>query len=260
MEILRLARKALKLTLRELARTTEIPRQTLSDLESGLYLPTPQAAERLRMALRLPALPDSSQILTGQCVRRLAKGRPAAWRGTNQHCWRVLESQFAYQLRRSKVPKDLLEWMKLMLEGDSATECLCCCCLGGAGAKPVFANPNSCGYRRHPVLDRDCLPLGDHLLPGLSWQLDGKDCLFFPQANVLTLKGVFRLDLLALYDDEWFNVEIDGPKHRAEEDAYRREAIDTTEIRIGYREVRALRAVAILSEEFRARSRSRLVV
>lgn len=251
MEILKKKRNQLKLGLAEVARRAELPKATLSDLEAGRYLPTEDVAAKLAEILQLPVLPNRSQLLTNCQMRALGPQIVLDLKSPCQRPWLILETRHPRRLQRSKVPPNLLAWMKMVLLSDSVTECITYCDVGGVGAREAFANPHRCGFLDLPCLDTEGRALGDRPLPALSWEVDGKPCLLWPQVSVMTALGPFRLDYLVLYQGQWLNVEVDGPSHSAEDDAYRQKAIGLTVARIDHRRVWDGGFVDFLRDELR---------
>ena len=163
-----------------------------------------------------------------------------------------MERRFQHQLRRLAVPEAVLAWMKECLSSDSPYECLGLCSLAGDGATGIFKNPHSCGYRRQAILDRDGLALGERLLPGLRWSLEGEDCLIWPQVTTLTPFGTFRLDLLVAVRGLWMTGEVDGRSHDPERDNFRDQVLGIKPLRFTNDDVKNLRFVELLKSKMRA--------
>lgn len=236
-----------KLTLTELANRVGVPKQTLSDIESGLYLPSPELARKLEKELKITGLPDTSHTMTEREMRSIFKPRPFRFKPVDQRCWGVLETRLQFQMRKLKLKQELLEWLKRHVPADSLTECLSYCCLLQAGATCIFANPHRLGFRRQPVLNSDGLALADELLPAFRWKINDHPCILWPQVKVLTATGQFRLDYLVLYRGQWYNLEIDGPLHNAADDEYRRRSLGLPDVRISHKTVTALQFTTFLS-------------
>lgn len=255
MHIIKQRRKQLNdLTLAELSSRTGVPKQTLSDIESGLYLPSPEVARKIEQALQIQGLPDSSQILSEREIKSHYRARPFPVKPVDQRCWGVLEARLQVQLRKLKLQQNLIEWLKRVVPADSLAECLAHCSLLHAGAERVFVNPHRLGFRHRPILNSEGLALAEELLPAFRLKIKGKPCLLWPQVTLLTGVGQFRLDYLAFYRGQWFNVEIDGPGHNREDDEYRRGVLGLPEIRISHQTVMALHFPAALSRELEQRT------
>ncbi len=249
MHIIKQRRKELNnLTLTDLASRIGVPKQTLSDIEAGLYLPSPEVARKLEKELKITGLPDTSQLLSDRESRAFHRPRPFRLKPVDQRCWSVIETRLQFQLRKLKLQQELLDWLKRHVSADSVTECLSYCCLLKAGATRVFANPHRLGFQRQSVLNSDGLALSDELLVAFRWKVDDHPCLLWPQVKVLTGTGQFRLDYLILYRGQWYNLEIDGPVHNAADDEYRRRALGMPDIRISHRTVTALQFTTCLSK------------
>ena len=255
MEILKKRRDELKLGFAEVAERANLPKATLSDLEAGFYLPSEEVASKLAAVLQLPVLPNRSQLLTGRQMKALGPQVKLNLKSPCQRPWLVLETRYARRLRQSKVSPHLLAWMKTVVTADSAGECITYCDLGGAGARETFANPHRCGFLDLPCLDQDGRALGHRLLPALRWEVDGQPCVLWPQPWVMTAVGAFRLDYLVLYQGRWLNLEVDGPYHSAENDAYRQKATGLNTARICSRRVWAGEFVDFLLDELRKLAR-----
>lgn len=242
MEIIRRRRQELELTALGVAEQIGIPKTTLLNIERGRCLPEPEVAQKLRQILSLPGLPDSSQVLRPTFTLRHPFARPRP----NQIYWQRAENVFAYKLRRLKVPLATSDWMKENLDSESPVECLALWSLAAVGAVGQFSNPHAWGYRDQCILDRDGKPLGERCLPGLQWKVEGKTLLIWPQVNLLTPKGTFRVDLLVMVDGIWYLVEIDGKTHVLQYDNYREECLARQPIRIKNEDVCKLRFVPLL--------------
>jgi DNA-binding XRE family transcriptional regulator len=209
MHIIKQRRKELNdRSLAELSSRTGVPKQTLSDIESGLYLSSPEVAHKMQQALQIQGLPDSSQILSEREIRSL---HPA----------------------------------------DSLAECLAHCSLLHAGTERVFI---SLGLRRRPILNPEGLALADGLLSAYLWNIQGRPCLLWPQVTLLSGVEQFRLDYLAFYRGQWFNIEIDGPGHNWEDHEYRRCALGLPEIRISHKSVTVLQFPTAPASELEQRT------
>ena len=244
MENIKRRRQELGLTIVQLAQQTGIPKSTLWNMEHGRCLPEPGSAQMLRKILALPGLPDSSQVLHARQSLRQPFDRPRV----NQVYWQRMESAFAYHLRQLRPPQQVLEWMKECLASDSPVECVALCTLAADGAVGQFSNPHARGFRQLSLLDRDGLALGDRYLPGLQWKVEGRTVLIWPQVNVLTPKGTFRLDLLLEVEDDWQIVEINGKNHTLEYDNYRDECLGRKPLRISNDDVCKLRFAQLLRQ------------
>jgi len=251
MKIIELRRLDLNLSLAELSARTGIPKTVLWELERGCYLADPGHAVKLRETLGLPGLPDNSQLLSHRQRSRICPTRPVDWPRPSQTSWQSMERRFHYQLRRLAVPEAVLAWMKECLTSDSPYECLGLCGLAGDGATGMFENPHACGYRRQAILDRDGLALGERLLPGLRWRVDGEECLLWPQVTTLTSLGTFRLDLLMAMQGHWMSSELDGGTHLPERDDFRDQVLGIKPFRFKNEDVKNLRFVEMLKKQLR---------
>ena len=227
----------------QVSEQTGIPKSTLWNIEHGRCLPEPAGAVLLRKVLVLPGIPDSSQVLHAKLVRQ-PFDRPRV----NQVYWQRMEQAFAYHLRQLRPPRQILDWMKECLASDSPVECVALCSLAADGAVGQFSNPHARGFRQLCLLDRDGLALGDRCLPGLQWKVAGQPVLLWPQVNVLTPKGTFRLDMLVEIEDHWEIVEINGKNHTAEYDNYRDECLARKPVRISNDDVCKLRFAQLLRQ------------
>lgn len=245
MENIKRRRLDLKFTIAQLTQRTGIPKSTLWNIEQGRCLPDPVAAKALRQVLVLPGIPDSSQVLQPKFALRRPFDRPRV----NQVYWQRMESAYGYQLRQLKPPPLIVEWMKECLASDSPVECVALCTLAADGAVGQFSSPHDWGFRQLCILDRDGLALGGRFLPGLQWNVEGKRVLIWPQVNVLTPKGTFRLDMLVLLDDLWLVVEIDGKTHTLEYNNYRDECLALTTLRLSNEDVCKLRFARLLRQQ-----------
>lgn len=205
-------------TLQQASDLAGIPKTTLWGIEHGQTLPEPDAASRLSELLGLPGLPDTSQILN---PRTLPRPRPFDWPRPDQAVWERMEKVFAHQLSTLNLPDHKLQWMKECLNNDSPVECLTLCCLVADGALPQWSSPHQLGYRDNCIIDKEGGALGERLLAGLSWAVDGRQVLLWPQVRMLTPQGYWRPDLLLGVAGCWPGAEIDGKEHIQARDLYR---------------------------------------
>lgn len=245
MQIFKRRRQEKRFTQRQLADLSGVPRSTLWRIEQGIWLPDPAVATKIRELLNLPGLPDSSQILGRKATQNSA---PFDFPRPNQSNWERTEKVFNYQLRQLRVPRSMLNWMKECLASDSPRECLALCSLAADGAIGQFSNPHTLGYRQASIIDEEGLALGERMLPGLQWKVDGVPVLMWPQVRSLTAYGVFRSDLLIAVEGQWPTAEIDAKSPVPEYEQYRSIALGSEPLRYTNDDVRKLRFVGMLRE------------
>ena len=248
MQIFKRRRQEKQIPIRQLADLSGASRSTLWRIEQGICLPDPLSAAKLRELLALPGLPDSSQILGSRAVQSSASfdfPRP------NQSNWERMEKSFSHQIRQLRVPQTILDWMKECLSSDSPRECLALCGLAADGATPQLSNPHMLGYRRCCITDREGLALGERMLPGLQWNIDGVPVLMWPQVSFLTAYGTYRSDLLMAVQGQWPTAEIDAKPPDPEYERYRSLALGNEPFRYTNEDVRKLQFVGMLREALR---------
>lgn len=256
MKMFKAARGKKKLSLEVVSQAAGLSKSSLWEIEQGTWLPEPEQAAKLRVTLERPGLPDSSQVITQRQIRQMCRPRPFELPANNPIPWQRMEHVFSRQLLGLRVPKTTLEWMKECLASDSPVECLLHCALADDGAREIFASPHALGYRDQCILDSAGRALGERYLPGLLWKIDDVPCLLWPQVNVLTPKGSFRLDLLVMICQKWENIELNGGTHRPEHDRYRASVLGTP-IVIDNEAVRNLTFLEPLKAELRKRIKKR---
>ena len=246
MNIIKIRRRELGLSLEQAARLSGITKSQLWNLENGICLMSSKATQNLREVLSLPGIPDCSHLLTGSVVRNLGL-RPLERNRTSQILWERMEAVYGWQLRRLSPPRQVLDWMQEWMLNDSPVECLTLVCLASDGATGVFANPHECGYRAQCILDQDGLALGERLLPALRWPVGGKVALVWPQITVLTAQGTFRLDLLIGLEGRWRVVEIYGKTRYYEHENFRGRVLGRLPLVLQNAEVVQLKVVSLLT-------------
>lgn len=211
-------RKDLNLSQLQLATPYKVGRQCVSDIEGGLYLPSPELAAVLQTKLITEGLSDSSQILTPRVIRRLVTLRPFDLPAVNKEPWERMHKSYPKQVRALKVNSQISRWIERNLESECGTEGIGWFSLAAQGARGFWASPPQLGYRHSSLLDSQGKALGERLLPGLRWVGTDFEALIWPQPRLLGPNGTFRPDALMLARVEsrafWRGLEIDGASHR----------------------------------------------
>lgn len=253
-------RKKLKLSQAQVALPCKVGRQCISDIESGLYLPSPELAAALQLELKTEGLSNSSQILTQRDLRRFTTPRPFELPPVDKEPWQRMHKSYAKIVRTLQVPRQTSLWIERNLPSESGTEGIGLFSVAAKGARPIWASPPQLGYRGSSLLDAQGNALGERLLPGLRWQEEGFDVILWPQPRLLGAHGTFRPDGLILArvatGAYWRGMEVEGPFHRVGErttwDRERERLLGLELIRIPSAEVLMLRMPALLAAAIRA--------
>ena len=224
---LRSARKAAKLTLKQLQKRSGVEAWRLSRLERGSALPNLQERDRLARVLsthsfdlrRAPTRPPRLyQKLRHRGLRYLKVEKPFY-----PPCDRESRIRFAAAMRR--YPKEMGSLTALLQQRgdfqevnsfservslDSADECLFYTSLLAQGAKPAMHPPYALSPRlRHEVVCPDTRePVGFRPFPCLVTD----EGLYFLQVGLATPR-LYVVDFLRHHEGRWSVVEIDGDGH-----------------------------------------------
>ena len=214
-------RKERNLSQAQLAAPCKVGRQCISDLESGLYLPSPALVADLQRELKAEGLSDTSQILSPREIRRFIIPRPFELPLVDQEPWRRMHKSYGKIVASLGLSSQMSRWIERNLPADCATEGVGLFSVAAQGATGVWASPPQLGYRGNSLLDSQGNALGERLLPGLRWNTKDFDVILWPQPRLLGPHGTFRPDGLILARVKagvfWRGMEVDGPLHRTAE-------------------------------------------
>lgn len=244
------ARQAKNLKQIGLAEKTGISPQRLCKIEKGQVLPTPEQSEILARELDLGGVPSSDDQLLDRSLRSLRNYRPFELELYNQERWKVALKAWRTRIFSLKLCPRVLGWMRLLIRVDSAIEALFWMLVAAAKAQVFLANPHFMGYRLHPIVDSHGLCLGERCLPGLYLETADKKIWIWPQVHLRPKDITYRVDGLVLIQEgdelRWIILELDGDGHQAGKDAFRREQLGMTEIRLTGKEIREQDPVQLL--------------
>lgn len=242
MNWLQQARDEKNLKQGQLAEKTGISRQRLCKIEKGTVLPTRAQSEALARELGLGGVPCSEDLLLDRHTQTLPKHRAYEFEAHNQERWKVALKAWAMRIRSLKLNPRTLGQMRLLLRVDSAIEALYWMLLAAAGATVFVANPHAMGFRLHPIVDSQGFCLGERCLPGLYLQKGNRKIWIWPQVNLRPRDITYRVDALVLSVEgetrRWLILELDGQGHNFARDAFRRDQLGMSEIRLNEREIK----------------------
>ncbi len=242
MNWLRQAREDRNLNQGQLADKTGISRQRICKIEKGLVLPTKAQSEVLAKELGLGGVPCSGDLLHDRETQKVPKHRAYELEVHNPERWKVALKAWSSRIYRLRLDPRKLAWMRLLIRVDSALEALFWMLLAAAKAEVLLTNPHSMGFRLHPIVDSQGFCLGERCLPGLYLESWNKKIWIWPQVNLRPKDIAYRVDALLLVVEgenrRWVVLELDGQGHNFTKDAFRREQIAMSEVRITEKEIK----------------------
>lgn len=250
MNWLQQAREDKNLKQGQLAEKTGISRQRICKIEKGLVLPTKAQSELLASELGLAGVPSSEDLLLDRESQNIPKHRAYELEVHNQERWKVALKSWSARIFQLRLDPRTLSWMRLLIRVDSALEALFWMLLAATKADVFLANPHSMGFRLHPIVDSQGFCLGERCLPGFYLESGNRRIWIWPQVYLRPKDIAYRVDALILIVEgenrRWLVLELDGQGHNFNKDAFRREQLGMSEVRISEKEIKEGNPVQLL--------------